>query len=141
MNTPWAPEDRKPSAETCDRRAPELGAADGSPPLRIGTPIPDTDRVKLTAEELDSLMTPGEYVHTFQQAGGALVGLDRKRAELLAYVNDKHGSAELAGEAAQGLEHGAVIFHPDLRPTFVSTRKANGPREPRGQETQDNGNP
>ena len=90
----------------------------------MSSAIEGTSRIRYTAEELDAMMVPGEYVHTFQQGGGmVLVGSDMNREEILAYVRADTGSCEAAGSTAESLGHGAVVFHQDIRPTFVQTRK------------------
>jgi hypothetical protein len=78
----------------------------------------------LTVEQLDALMVPGEMVHTFIQAGsGPLLGADWKRSELLALAAEN--GAELAGDAATAMKHGAAVW--DSRdgrkfPVFVATK-------------------
>ena len=74
---------------------------------------------KITVEQLDAMMTPGKYVHTFIQAeNGALVGADRERSTLLASAI--RWGAELAGDAATAMKHGAVV-HSASFPMFVET--------------------
>jgi hypothetical protein len=70
-----------------------------------------SDRVKLTAEELDAMMPEGEYVHTLMGGGFAVVGCDRKRSELLEYA--AKGQAELAGATAKSMGHGAAVSTED----------------------------
>lgn len=83
-------------------------------------------RVKLTVEQLDALMPCGEYVHTLKQMGEApvLLGLDAPR-ELLLAMADKWG-AELSGEIATAMGHGAVIKTDLFGPVFVATRQEGG---------------
>jgi len=78
-------------------------------------------RVKLTSDELDEMMPPGEYVHTFMQANGPglmLLGADWKRDEILKAAAN---GAELSGEAATRMKHGAVVWNEDKQPVFVAT--------------------
>lgn len=68
----------------------------------------DTEIVKLTPEELDAMMPPGENVHTFLQAGPILLGADWARGEILQCARRR--PAELAGKEATGMKHGAVVW-------------------------------
>lgn len=86
------------------------------------TPIANSSRVRLTADELDALMPEGERVHTFQQVTGILLGCDMRREEILRYARDPLGCVELAGAVATEMNHGAVLFHPDMRDTFIETK-------------------
>lgn len=80
----------------------------------------ESERVKLTPGELDAMMPPGEYVHTFMQSGSAiLIGCDWKRADILKAAAD--GVAELSGEQATAMKHGAVVWDKDKQPVFVAT--------------------
>jgi hypothetical protein len=64
------------------------------------------ERVKLTRDEAAKLLTPGESVHTFKQAGPVLIGADWRRNDLLKLA-DRYG-AELSGEQATAMGHGVV---------------------------------
>lgn len=78
-------------------------------------------RRKLTAGELDSLMPPGERVHTFLSASPsfALLGCGMDRGDILALV--ELGGAELAGGVAASMSHGAVVYDESNRPLFIET--------------------
>lgn len=90
----------------------------------------ETERVQLTPEQLDAMMPEGEYVHTFVQAGQMLLGADWKRAEILAAARE-HG-AELSGEQATAMKHGAVILEPKRGAVFIATNPT--PSQPEGEE-------
>lgn len=72
--------------------------------------------IKITAEQLDAIMPPGEYVHTFMQAGMTLFGADWRRSEILELAH----SAELAGPQATAMNHGALVWQ-GKQPIFVET--------------------
>jgi len=78
----------------------------------------DLERVKLSPEELDAMMPPGEYVHTIMQGGPVLIGADWKRSEI---IEAARRGAELSGEAATAMKHGAVVWDNDGDPVFVET--------------------
>lgn len=78
------------------------------------------ERVVLGKSEVDSKLVPGAEVHTFKQvAGGVLLGCDVPRNKLIAMAN-KNG-AELAGEQAEAMKHGVVIWDDDGTPVFCAT--------------------
>jgi hypothetical protein len=79
-------------------------------------------RVKLTVKQLDAMMPPGKFVHTFRPAGTSsiLVGADWSREQILRVAGNKKKGAELSGGMATEMKHGAVIFD-RLGPIFVQT--------------------
>ena len=76
------------------------------------------DRVKLSREEVDKMLEDGERVHTYKQAGPALIGCDWERDKILELV-EKNG-AELAGDVATNMNHGVVVYDGDV-PMFCAT--------------------
>ena len=77
------------------------------------------DRVMLNRGEVDKALVAGEAVHTFVQSGcGVLLGCDVSRSKLLDMA-EKYG-AELAGEAATGMNHGVVVYD-GKQPLFCQT--------------------
>ncbi len=77
------------------------------------------ERVKLSPEELDAMMPEGEQVHTFMQGGFTLIGADWDRASILKAA--KENGAELSGEQATAMKHGAVTWKEDGSPVFIET--------------------
>ena len=78
------------------------------------------ERVMLGEDEVDGKLTPGKEVHTFKQAaGGVLLGCCVLRSKLLAMA--KKNGAELAGERAEAMKHGVVIWDDDGTPVFCAT--------------------
>lgn len=84
----------------------------------------DQEIVKITPEELDALMPEGDQVHTYIQAGFTLIGGDWERASILKKA--KEYGAELAGEHAAAMGHGAAFYRKDGSPVFVATKPTEG---------------
>lgn len=107
-------------------------------PLASGSPASacSADYRPLTPEELDSIMPPGELVHTLIGGGFTVIGCEMERTKILQLARE-HG-AELAGETATAMKHGAAIYDPSGRPTFVETDEAALSLLP---NTQDEGQP
>lgn len=78
------------------------------------------ERIKITPEQLDSMMPRGKMVHSFMQGGMALIGADRSRASILKLAKGPLG-AELSGESATSMNHGAVVWDEGERPVFIET--------------------
>ncbi len=87
----------------------------------MSTSTPKTDREVVSREQANARMPSGEYVHTFQQVGGILLGCDMKRDEILAYADQ--GRLELSGPSAEAIKHGLCILAAGMRPTFVETKE------------------
>ena len=78
------------------------------------------ERVQLTLEQLDAMMPEGDKVHTFiQSRTGILFGADWDRSDLL---KEAERGAELSGESATKMGHGAVVWREDGTPVFVETK-------------------
>lgn len=86
----------------------------------------ENERVKLSKEQAVAMLPDGDYIHTFAPAGGALLGADWTREELLSAF-DKH-QVELAGEAATAMNHGMAMFD-GFGWVFIQTREAQPGRE------------
>ncbi len=74
--------------------------------------------IRLSPQELDALMPSGEYVHTFIQSGPILLGADWNRAEILKAAER---GAELSGDQATAMKHGAVVWNENKEPVFIET--------------------
>ena len=92
-----------------------------------GSETGEGTRVVLSAHEVDELLKPGEYVHTFIGGGGLLIGCDVARSKILQFAAD--GKAELAGDFATKINHG-VCYNDGGRWTFAETRPLAPPAEP-----------
>ena len=77
------------------------------------------ERVKLTNEQAISMLPEGESIHTFRQAGNALLGADWARVDILIAL-EKHGF-ELSGEQATDMGH-EMVFLDEFGYVFVSTK-------------------
>jgi len=90
-----------------------------SEPLTTTAAKIGSERVTLTPEQLDAMMLPGEEVHTFMQAGSVILGAHWNRKEILDAAR-KNG-AELSGETATKMLHGAVTWDDEKRVVFIET--------------------
>lgn len=79
---------------------------------------------ELTIEQAVGMLPEGEYVHTFRNPNGILIGGDWKRDELVETFN-KFGVG-LSGPQATAMKHGLVVKD-DRGFLFVETKeKAEG---------------
>ena len=85
----------------------------------------EDEREPVEASDAKSMLAAFEHedgertVHTFIQAGMALVGADRSEASIHALI-DEHG-AELSGRAATAMGHGLVCLE-GTRALFLATK-------------------
>lgn len=80
------------------------------------------EREFLTPEQAEALLPEGELIHTFRQAGPAMLGCNWDRNEVLALLRTL--KPELAGPGATALDHGLVVFDA-TGPLFIGTKKKN----------------
>lgn len=78
----------------------------------------------ITFEEAIELMVDDEYVHTFRNPAGIMLGADHDRSELLEKM--KRSKLELAGEMATAMKHGIVLID-DNGPLFIATKEQEVP--------------
>ena len=91
------------------------------------------ERVYLSYDEAAALLPDGDEIHTFVEAGPALIGADWDRESVLELL--KIGLPELAGEGAKSLGHGLVAFRTvkdgaRFSPIFIQTREAESEVQP-----------
>lgn len=79
--------------------------------------------VALTFEQAVAMLPDGEEVHTFRQAGWALLGASWPREKIIAAI--KEWGAELSGPAATGTDHGLALRQDGRGVLFIETK----PRE------------
>ena len=79
----------------------------------------DDERVFLTPEQAIALLPDGEYVHTFRNPAGILLGADHDRATLEVAIRDAK-TRELAGPMATSMKHGLLIMD-DVGYLFIAT--------------------
>ena len=85
--------------------------------------VKSDQRVVLTVEQVDAMLSEGNRVHTFKQLMGpatTLFGCDRSREGILKIAAE--GKAELAGEIATSMNHGVVVFEEDGSALFCETK-------------------
>jgi hypothetical protein len=84
------------------------------------------ERVELTPEQAIAMLPEGEYVHTFRNSAGVMMGADHGRVALEKEIHEAE-RRELAGRIATGMGHGLVLYpkgaqyQRDL--LFVATKK------------------
>lgn len=110
----WADAERaieREDAELECRRDAEAG-----PP-----PVGDDEAELLTYDQAVALLPDGDRVHTFLQAGAAIVGADWDREHVLDLLKTT-GRREVTGATAQSMGHGLAAFREDGIPVFIATR-------------------
>lgn len=79
------------------------------------------EKIYVTIEQAITALPEGKYVHTFRQAGFALLGCDWEREDLITALRAAP-AIEVTGPTAQGMKHGLAIYDdvgPD--PLFIET--------------------
>lgn len=66
----------------------------------------------ITPAEAISLLNEGEFIHTFRELKGMLIGCDYKRDDLIEILNNC--KVELAGKNAKKIGHGIAIYYQGL---------------------------
>lgn len=79
-------------------------------------------RAKLTYEQAVQLLPDGEDIHTFRQAGPAILGADIEREALLEVLRTAR-CIESSGPMAQALGHGLAVNEDRGGLLFVATRQ------------------
>lgn len=74
----------------------------------------------ITKDEAVSRLQDGEYIHTFVNPGGMLIGADWPRSKVLEAFSEFQ--IEETGETAQRMNHG-LAFNDGKRYVFVETKK------------------
>ena len=74
---------------------------------------------KLTTEEALALLAEGDSVHTFRQAGPALIGADHPRETLVDSIREY--GCQLSGATATAMGHGMVL-EDDHGYLFIATK-------------------
>lgn len=67
------------------------------------------DRIFLTPDEAAGLLADGEFIHSYRQAGFALLGADWERSEVIAALS-KAKSIEIGGPSCQAMKHPIVMI-------------------------------
>jgi len=65
---------------------------------------------KVTVEEAISLLPEsGDWIHTFRNPNGMLLGADSSRERVIKELQDNPECIELSGKTARGMNHGLVV--------------------------------
>jgi hypothetical protein len=76
--------------------------------------------VFVTLAEAEGMLPDGDEVHTFRQAGPAIIGANWSRSELLDAMRASP-AIELAGKVATSMQHGLAIDD-DMGKLFIATK-------------------
>lgn len=77
------------------------------------------DKLLITADEAESLLDDGEYVHNFIDSGMVILGCDFERdSAIKAFKAAK--SIEIGGEGCKRMKHPLVVFDQDGRHSFFA---------------------
>lgn len=63
----------------------------------------------ITPHEAISLLKDGEYVHTFRNPSGILLGCDHKREDLIERLKANPDKIQIAGETARRMCHAIIL--------------------------------
>lgn len=63
----------------------------------------------LTPKEAISLLNDGEYIHTFRNPNGMLIGADHNRLALIEKIKANPDKLEIGGEACRKMNHGLIL--------------------------------
>jgi hypothetical protein len=69
----------------------------------------DEPKVILTAEEAESLLPEGDYVHNYKGGGAILLGVDYGRAEAVAAFKAAH-MIEIGGPSCKAMRHPLAVW-------------------------------
>ena len=78
----------------------------------------ESERVFLSAAEAEAMLPEGETIHTFRQAGPALIGASLERSQIISALQTRR--PELSGAQATAMKHGLVVFD-DYGALFIET--------------------
>jgi len=79
----------------------------------------DEDRYFLTSEEAIAMLRDGDYIHTFRNRFGMLVGADIDRDTIVMKIIKF--APELSGETASAMGH-KIALHDDIGFLFIETK-------------------
>jgi hypothetical protein len=82
----------------------------------------DNEPVELSVEDALAMLPEGDYVHTFRNPGGMMVGADWTRENIIKAVTESD-HRQLTGPMATSMGHGLAI-NEGGRILFVATRRA-----------------
>ena len=80
------------------------------------------DRLIVSPDEAEALLSPGKYVHNFVQAGFALIGCDYDRADAIAAFKAAK-LIEIGGDQCKRIGHALAVHSPDGTLSFFAADK------------------
>ena len=78
------------------------------------------EKILLTEDAAIAMLPDGDSIHTFRDAGIALIGADWDRQDILDAI--KHCPCEVGGRMCRSMKHGLVIHDGEPSPLFVRVR-------------------
>lgn len=67
------------------------------------------EQIFLTPEQAISTLLEGDYIHTFRNPNGMMLGCDWKRKDIINLINENPNKIELGGDTCRGMKHGLII--------------------------------
>jgi len=63
----------------------------------------------ITPEEAIALLNEGEFIHTYRNPAGMLIGCDIKRQDLIDRINANPEKLQIGGDACRQINHALVL--------------------------------
>lgn len=79
----------------------------------------EEQRFWLTPEQAESVLLPGNTVHTFRNPRLILIGCDCSRESILEKFQQHSKDIEIGGPSCKNMGHGLVVWTDDSNPLFV----------------------
>lgn len=82
------------------------------------------EKRKLTPTESISVLSDGDYIHTFRNPGpGVMIGADIKRERIIDLIHEHSDTLQVGGDMCRKLKHGLVLFD-SSGPLFIASDEA-----------------
>lgn len=82
------------------------------------------EKIILTAEEAESLLVDGDYIHSYRNpAAGMFLGCDFDRAQAIEAIRTAH-ALEIGGDNCKRMKHGLVVWDSPTSLFFFQTDPA-----------------
>ena len=85
------------------------------------------DRIFLEYDESVKFLPKGKHIHTFTNAGPALLGADWSRKDVIKLL--KEHKVEVAGPAAQAMKHGLCVDRDGMNLFLATIGRTDGKTE------------
>lgn len=78
------------------------------------------DRLIITPEQAETLLSGGEYIHNFANPNGMMIGCDYVRSDAIKALKSA-AQIEIGGNQCKAMNHALVVWENDSRYTFFAT--------------------